>query len=311
MDLQQLQDNFAIDGVLKFTQTEGGLVRAEVKTPACTAELYLQGAHLTLWQPAGQEAVLFLSDRSAFVPGKAIRGGVPVIFPWFGAPADSPIGSQLAAPQDAPMHGFARTSAWTLAFAAMAGDELHLTLTLGPNEASRAVGFDHFQLAYNVVLGAELKLQLTVANQGSAPLHFEEALHTYLAVGDARQVAVIGLSDTEYLDKTEGFKRKRQVESPFKLTGETDRPYLNTVMPVDVDDPVLKRSVSVIKSNSKTTVVWNPWEERCAKLADMAPHGWEAMVCVETANVGENAVELAPQATHTMEARIVVQRYAE
>ncbi len=311
MDLQALNDNFAIPDVLTFTQTEGGLVRADVTTAACTAEIYLHGAHLTLWQPAGQEAVLFLSDRSAFLPAKAIRGGVPVIFPWFGAPTDSPIGSRLAAPADAPMHGFARTSEWKLAFAAMAGDELHLTLTLGPNEASRAVGFDHFQLVYNVVLGAELKLQLTVANQGSAPLHFEEALHTYLSVGDARQVAIIGLSDTEYLDKTDGFKRKRQVESPFKLMGETDRPYLNTVMPVDVDDPVLKRSVSVTKSNSKTTVVWNPWAERCAQLADMSPSGWEAMVCVETANVGENALELAPQSTHTMEARIVVQRYAE
>jgi glucose-6-phosphate 1-epimerase len=311
MDLQALTDNFGIPGVLRFTQTESGLVRADITTPACTAQIYLHGAHLALWQPTDHEAVLFLSDRSAFAPGKAIRGGVPVIFPWFGAPADSPIGSQLAAPADAPMHGFARTSEWTLAFAAMAGDELHMTLTLSPNEASRAVGFDHFQLAYNVVLGAELKLQLTVANQGSAPLHFEEALHTYLSVGDARQVAVIGLSDTEYLDKTDGFKRKRQVESPFMLTGETDRPYLNTVMPVDVDDPVLKRSVSVVKSNSKTTVVWNPWEERCAKLADMSPNGWEAMVCVETANVGENALELAPQKTHTMEARIIVQRYAE
>jgi glucose-6-phosphate 1-epimerase len=304
MDLQQLTDDFAIPGLLAFSQNELGLIRATITTPACTAELYLQGAHLTQWQPMGHGAVLFLSERSAFAPGKAIRGGVPIIFPWFGSRTATPESLRT----DGPSHGFARTCDWTLAFAALAGDDLHLTLTLGPSEASRALGYDHFQLALQLRLGAELNMQLTVANSGTQPLHFEEALHTYLAVGDARQASILGLSGTDYLDKTDNFARKCQKESPLLLTGETDRPYLNTEASVDLEDPVLQRRISVAKSNSKTTVVWNPWSGLCAKLADMAPSGWLQMVCIETANTAEDAITLPPNTHHTMQANITVQK---
>lgn len=303
MNVQELTDHFAIPGVLTFSENENGLIRAAISTPACSAELYLQGAHLTHWQPAGQKPVLFLSERSFFAPGKAIRGGIPIIFPWFGARTATPTSPRT----DGPSHGFARTEEWQLAFAALAGDDLHLSLTLGPSDTSKALGFDRCQVGYQIVLGAELRLQLTVANLADAPLHFEEALHTYLAVGDAHQVAIIGLSDTEYIDKTDGFKRKRQKESPLKLTGETDRPYLDNQNPVNVDDPVLHRRITVDKSNSKSTVVWNPWSEQAAKLADMTPTGWLEMTCIETANVADDAITLAPQQAHTMEAHIFVE----
>jgi len=306
MDLQTLSDNFAIPGVLAFSQNEQGLLRANITTPACTAELYLQGAHLTQWQPAGQQPVLFLSERSFFTPGKAIRGGIPIIFPWFGARTATPDNPRT----DGPSHGFARTAEWTLAFAALAGDDLHLTLTLGPSDASRSLGYDQFALVYEITLGAELHLQLTVNNQGSKPLHFEEALHTYFSIGDAQQVSIIGLSDTEYLDKTDHFKKKHQTDPLLKLTGETDRPYLSTTVPVNIDDPVLKRRITVDKANSQTTVVWNPWSTLTATLPDMSPDCWLTMVCVETANVGPNAITLASGEHHTMEAHLYVQEFA-
>jgi glucose-6-phosphate 1-epimerase len=306
MNLQQLTDNFAIPGVLAFSENEHGLIRASVTTPACTAELYLQGAHLTRWQPTGQKPVLFLSDRSAFTPGKAIRGGVPIIFPWFGGRTATAENQRT----DGPSHGFARTAEWTLTFAALAGDDLHLTLTLAPNDTTRALGYDHFQLAYQLTLGVELRLQLAVSNQASTPLHFEEAFHSYFSVGDAHQVSIIGLSDTNYLDKTDEFKSKHQTETLLKLTGETDRPYLNTVTTINLDDPILNRRITVCKGNSKTTVVWNPWSELTAKLPDMPPDGWLTMVCIETANVAANAITLAPNQQHTMEAHIFVQEFA-
>jgi glucose-6-phosphate 1-epimerase len=303
MDIQTLTERFAIPGVLSFATTEHGLTLATITTPACNAEFYLQGAHLTGWQPAGEQPVLFLSERSAFEPGKAIRGGVPIIFPWFGART-----ATLDSPRtDGPSHGFARTALWELAFAAIAGDDLHLTLTLAPNDASRALGYDHFQLAYQLILGSELRMSLTVANPGTAPLHFEEALHTYLRVGDARRVRISGLSDTDYIDKTDGFKRKHQIETTLTLTGETDRPYLNTEQTVALDDPVLKRGIAVSKSGSRTTVVWNPWLELSAKLSDMSPDGWQTMTCIETANAADNALTLQPGAQHTMQAHITVQ----
>jgi glucose-6-phosphate 1-epimerase len=306
MDLQNLTDHFAIPGVLAFDEPHPGMIRASITTPACTAELYLQGAHLTQWQPTGQKPVLFLSDSSAFAPDKAIRGGVPIIFPWFGPRTATPENPRT----DGPSHGFARTSEWTLAFAAIAGDDLHLTLTLGPDDTSRALGYDQFQLAYQLTLGTELRLQLAVANRSSTPLHFEEALHAYFSVGDVQQISIIGLSDTEFLDKADDFKRKHQSAPLLKLTGETDRPYLNTVTTINLDDPILNRRITIGKANSKTTVIWNPGSELTAKLPDMAPDGWRSMVCIETANAVSNAITLAPGGQYTMEAHIFVQDFA-
>jgi len=306
MDLQTISNQFTIPGVLAFSQTEQGLIRANITTPACTAELYLQGAQITQWQPTGQQPVLFLSERSFFTPGKAIRGGIPIVFPWFGARTATPDDPRT----DGPSHGFARISEWTLAFAALAGDDLHLTLTLGASDTSRSLGYDQFALAYEITLGVELNVKLTVTNQGSKPLHFEEAFHTYFSIGDSQQVSIIGLSDTEYLDKIDDFKRKRQTDPLLKLTGETDRPYLDTLVPVNIDDPVLRRRITVDKAESKSTVVWNPWSTLTATLPDMSPDCWLTMVCIETANVATNAITLASGEHHSMEAHIFVQQFA-
>ena len=305
--LAELNAEFGMDGVLRFAEGLGGLMCAEVTTPACAATVFLHGAHLTHWQPSGAEPVIFLSEKSLFAEAKAIRGGVPVIFPWFGARQWAADGS---ARTDGPQHGFARTASWDVAFAAMVGEELHLTLTLGPSEASRVLGYDGFQLAYELVLGRTLRMRLSVANVGEGPLKFEEALHTYLAVGEAEQLRIEGLGGTEFLDKTDGFKRKRQEADVLTLIGETDRPYLNTEAAVTVSDPEMGRKIVVAKSGSRTTVVWNPWVALAAKLADLGDEEWRRFVCVETANVAEDAVTLQPKEAHVMEARISVEELA-
>ena len=185
-----------------------------------------------------------------------------------------------------------------------------LTLTLGPSDTSRSLGFDNFALVYEITLGTELDVKLTVTNQGTKPLHFEEAFHTYFSIGDSQQVSIIGLSDTEYLDKTDGFKRKRQTDPLLKLTGETDRPYLDTLVPINIDDPVLRRRITIDKAGSQTTVVWNPWSALTATLPDMSPLCWLTMLCIETANVTTNAITLASGDHHCMEAHIFVQQFA-
>jgi len=298
--LDQLNASFAIAGVLSFDEHDS-LIRAHITTPACSGEVYLHGAHITAWQPAGQQPGLFLSDKSAFAPDKAIRGGIPLIFPWFGARTATPESQRT----DGPSHGFARIQPWQLDFAAYAADELHLSLTLEPTELSRSLGFDKFLLAYQITFGKELKLRLSVANDGTQPLHFEEALHTYLHVGDVENARVHGLFETEYLDKTDNFARKTQTEPILTFTGLTDRPYLNTTSPIVVDDPALDRRITVTKANSRTTVVWNPWAN--AGIADMSDDGWHRMLCVESANVGEDAVTLRPQEAHVMETAISIE----
>ncbi len=316
MELAELQQRFGIPGVLAFEKASSGLVAAKVTSAAAEATIYMQGAHVAHWKPAGQTPVIFLSQRAEFAPGKAIRGGVPVIFPWFGERHDGKTG---------PMHGFARLSEWGLAFAGMSGDDLHLAFTLAPNELSHNLGFDHFKLSYRVTVGRKLSLEMTVANDSGsggakpgdaatehmaangAPLVFEQALHTYYEVDDAQQVSIDGLGGVTFLDKVDEMKRKVQPAGALKLEGRTDRPYLNTTATCVLHDPAGKRRIVVAKSGSNSTVVWNPWKELTANMVDMEPDAWLHMTCIETANVAENAITLQPGATHTMRADISVE----
>jgi glucose-6-phosphate 1-epimerase len=266
-----------------------GLQRVVIATPAAEACVYLHGAHVTHYQPRDHRPVLFTSAQSYFAPGKPIRGGVPVIFPWFGPHPTDPA---------RPAHGWARTSPWTLQDVSDDGhDGVNVTLQLGPA--------DGFILACRVHVGPQLTMELDVQNVAAAPQTFEEALHTYLAVADVRQVRIDGLLGRQYLDKVDGMKRKTE-DGPVTLTGETDRVYLDTPDTVTVRDPAAGRQITVSKKGSASTVVWNPWVEKAKRLPDFGDDEWPKMLCIETANVADNAVTLAPGQKHTMRARLRV-----
>jgi len=288
----ELNEHFGMAGVLAFRE-EHGLIFADITTPVAKASVCLQGAHVLDWQPTGQEKVLFLSAKSDMAPGKAIRGGIPVLFPWFGPRHDG---------KEGPMHGFARIQPWTLSFAALAGDDFHMTFTLGANDLSRGLGFDHFRVAYQVSFGKALKLQLTVANDGAEPLVFEEGLHTYFHVKDVHEITLAGLDGTHYIDKVDGFKVKPQIDGPMHITGPTDRVYGNTTATCTITDPGFKRAVTIEKAGSETTVVWNPWKE----MPDVQPDGWHEFACCETVNAGDQTVTLGPGKARAMEAHIAV-----
>jgi glucose-6-phosphate 1-epimerase len=301
IDINQLKEHFGISGVLDFHATASGLVYARVTTPRATATVYIQGAHLAAWQPKGQQPAIFISRKSDLAPGKAIRGGVPIAFPWFATRHDGKPG---------PSHGFARIQDWTLAFAAMAGDELHLTFTLGPTEISRNLGYDNFRLAYELIIGRTLTMQLTVANDAAAPLVFEEALHTYYAVADIHEATVDGLDGVTYVDKTDKFQLKVQ-RGAVAISEPSDRVYFNTESTCVLHDTGGKRRVTIAKTGSNTTVVWNPWESGAAKLPDLDPTEWHEYIAVETANAAVNAITLAPGATHVMQAHVTVEDVKE
>ena len=290
MDITALNENFGIPGVLTFDQ-HGELARAVITAPTASATVYLQGAHVAEWQPTGHQPVLFTSGNSAYKKAKAIRGGIPVIFPWFGDRHDG---------QPGPAHGFARTEEWEFGFAALADGELHMSLLLMPNETSRALGFDHFRVAYHLTIGRELHLKLTVVSDAETPLVYEEAFHTYFAVGDIRQTSVTGLHNVEYLDKRDAGAKKTQTEDPLILTRDTDRVYLDTTSTCIIDDKTNARRITVAKTNSSTTIVWNPWAELTAKMADMEPGGWEGMICIESANAADASITLAHGEIHHM-----------
>ena len=274
----------------------GGLARARVSGARADGEVYLHGAHVTRWQPHGSAPVLFLSERATYAPGKAIRGGVPLIFPWFGPHPVDP---------RAPAHGFVRSRPWRLVTSGPGADgAVVIELALDDDETTRALWPSAFRLRYRVTVAQTLTLALEVTNTSPATFTFETALHSYLAVGDVHDVAITGLADTPYIDKVEAMTRKRHGGEPLRLTGETDRVFLGTRARCVVTDPVLGRRIVLDKAGSATTVVWNPWATKAAEIADLAPDDWRHMVCVETANAADDAITLAPGARHVTSATI-------
>ena len=296
----ELNSRFAIPGVVKIDPGSGGLTRVVINSGGGAAHVYLHGAHVTHYQPRGQEPVLFLSQKSNFAPGKAIRGGVPVIFPWFGPKANEP---------SAPMHGFARVLDWELTQTRqISGDTVIAQFELKPNDATRAAWPHDFRLQYEVAVGPTLALTLRVTNAGKAGIHFEEALHNYLAVGDVRSARIDGLAGRRFIDKVDGMRAKIQPPGPIRIEAETDRVYLDTEDAVTVSDTVLLRALRVEKQGSRSTVLWNPWIAKAKAMADFGDEEWPRMLCVETANVAENAIVLQPGEVHTMRAQISVSR---
>ncbi len=278
---------------VRLVHTGDGLPRLEVTSPAAAAELFCHGAQLTRWTPAGlSRNVIWTSAHSYFEPGKPIRGGVPICFPWFGPHPDDPA---------QPAHGFVRLADWTLREAAESGDgTVTLAFELTSDAATRRSWPHDFRLTQSYSIGATLGMTLRVENTGAAPFTFEEALHTYFAVGDIEETSIAGLEETEYLDKVLGFARRRQGGEALRFTGETDRVYLETGAECRIADPGWQRQINVAKTKSKTTVVWNPWSGRARELKDFGDEEWRGMVCVESANVGAAAVRLAPGQAHAM-----------
>ncbi len=250
MRADELTVEFGIAGVLGFVDTAQGLVKGVISLGGMAGEFYLQGAQLTGWQPANQRAVLFTSPSSAFAPGRAIRGGIPVIFPWFGPNRQTPA---------APQHGFARTAPWHLDSVEVAGEDA-LTLTFGLADADAASAFwpEPFRATYKVTFAQGLSLQLAVQNRSTRPIFFEEAPHTYFAISDISHVAVSGLEGTTYIDKTDAAKRKPQTDPPISVTAETDRIYLDTPPRCAIEDHGWHRRIVIEKDGAASTVLWNP-----------------------------------------------------
>lgn len=259
-------------------------MRLDISTATATAEIYLYGAHVANYQPVGQPPVLFLSKKSFIEPGKAIRGGVPLIFPWFGPRAGF------------PAHGFVRTAEWSLESLTMNDGDVNVVLSFTSNDATLAAWPHEFVIRHRITVGDSLGMILEVENTSGAPFTYEDALHTYFTVADALEVNVSGLDGAEYLDGVDAGQRKRQAGS-IRIERETDRLYLNTTTTCTVDDPSLRRRIVVEKSGSNSTVVWNPWEGKGMSLADLAEE-WPQMICIETVNARENAITLAPGERH-------------
>jgi glucose-6-phosphate 1-epimerase len=295
-EIEALNELFAIGDIARVVAGNGGLPKVQIVSPEAVGEIYLHGAQVTAWQPKGHDEVLFLSQQSRWEEGRAIRGGIPVCFPWFRAKTDDP---------KAPAHGFARTRSWELKSVAQQTNGVVMTLTTASDEASRRWWPHNVALQLQVTMGSQLELALTATNTGTAPLSFEEALHTYHRVGDVAAVSVTGLDGVTFLDNMDGNRAKIQ-NGYVVFAAPTDNAYLNTEGQLALIDPLLQRRITIEKRSSSTTVVWNPWASGAQSMADLGDDEWRQMACVEASNILSNAVTLSAGESHTMEAIISV-----
>jgi glucose-6-phosphate 1-epimerase len=269
-----------IPGRVAISSGSGGLPKINVQTDSSAAEIYLHGAHVTGFQKNGEPPLLFMSAKSYFAPGKPIRGGVPICYPWFGN-RDGDVA-----------HGFARIMEWELVKTSVAADGavvLHFRLPEIPGRAA----WKNLRTEFIVTVSDKLTMELIATNGSPAAttMEIENCLHTYFHVGDIGGVTIHGLKGATFLDKTDNGAEKLETHEALPIVAETNRVYHDTPGTIEIVDAKLKRTIRVEKSGSKDTVVWNPWTTQI--MADFDPAEHKRMICVEAGNVGRNKIALA------------------
>lgn len=279
-------------GRVMFLDGQSELPMLEVSTPWSTAEVYLHGAHVTGFRKKNEPPLLFMSQCSRFAPDQPLRGGVPVIFPWFGAR------------EGMPQHGFARLKTWELKEFSPAPDG-SVSVRFRLPECPETSAFPPFTADYTVTVDAALTLRLAVTNNATdESFTFENCLHTYFEVGDVSAIAISGLRGVKYLDKVANFARKTETEGAIRIVSEVDRVYLNTTETVQISDPRFGRRIAIDKQGSLSTVVWNPWILKAQQMPDFGNDEYQRMVCVESGNVASNQITLPPGESSTLTVRI-------
>jgi D-hexose-6-phosphate mutarotase len=268
------------------TTGKGNLPLLTISTPRSAAEIYLHGAHITHFQKNGEPPLLFMSRQSWFAADKPIRGGVPIILPWFGNR------------EGEPAHGLARILAWELVETSTepnGGVRVRLRLP----QKSLKPEWSVLKAEFIVTVADSLTMELITTNTSAdKTLEIEDCLHTYFHVGDIGAVSITGLQGASYLDNAAGGngERKTDSEAVLKITKETNRLYLNTTSTVEIRDEKFQRKIRVEKENSQSTVIWNPWTTQ--KMPDdFNPADHKDMVCVESGNIRQNKIALAPGQT--------------
>ena len=297
-ELANLNEKYGIRDQLVFTEGPGELITAEISNSHGEATVALHGGHILSFRPRDCEPVLWLSRKSYFKPGKAIRGGIPVCWPWF---ADHPTDT------DKPAHGFVRTAVWSVSETeTLADDSTRLKLSVADSEETMKLWPHRFRLELDCTVSDVLTTKLIATNTGSKPFICGGALHSYFNISAVSNILIKGLEDCAYKDKVDQFRRKVQ-EGPVSVRSETDRIYLDTKADCIIVDSGMQRRIRVIKKGSRTTVVWNPWIDKARKMADFGDDEYNGMVCVETANADADVITLAPGGTHILESRIYLE----
>jgi len=271
--ISELNRQFGIDEAIVFAQRQD-LAVAQITTATAKAEIALQGAQVLSYRPADQAPVLWLSDCANFEIGKAIRGGVPICWPWFGERASSIDGEIY------PQHGFARTCQWHVLSTAITDGvaivefelPMHGTELLSDTHRYLSREVRHLNLRYEVRIGSSLTMKLTTVNHGEDPITLTQALHSYFHVGDISDTELKGLDDHHYYDKTQQMREFRS-NGTLTIDQEIDRIYLKPPTAVSIVDKALDRIIEVSSPASESCVVWNPWVKKARAMPDFSDQG--------------------------------------
>jgi glucose-6-phosphate 1-epimerase len=295
MNIDELDDQFCIEGELGFAELENDQIFITISNKHADADICLYGAHVTSFKPRNTLDILWLSPESEFEVGKPIRGGIPVCFPWFGVnKTDSSL----------PPHGFARLMYWeVLQTATKPTGETEVVLQLCSSDETRSYWPHDFCLQMNIVVGKVLKINMVVTNTSNQIFNYSGALHSYFSLSAIENLSIKGLQGAEYLDLVSS-EHKNQEEEYLQIQEETDFHFLNTEADVIIDDSIFRRRIKIAKSGSKVTTVWNPWIEKCARISGLPDNAYETFVCVETVNAFDDTIKLAPGESHTTTAII-------
>jgi len=283
---------YVIDGELQFSESGHGFIFAEINNARAHATISTYSGQVLSFRPKdSQDDLLFISDKAYYEDGKAIKGGIPVCWPWFGADPENP---------DRPAHGFVRNRQWQVTGSESLSDgSTKIVMSMTDNDATRALWPHPFRLDIEITVGDSLKVELVTHNTGNDSVTISQALHTYFRVGDIRKVSVLGLDGIQYLDKTNDSARMTQ-SGPVTVCGEVDRIYIDVTGDLTIDDSSLGRKIIIASSGCSTAVVWNPWVGIAASMADLDDDDYQRMLCVETANAGPDKVEIAAGEAHRL-----------
>lgn len=275
----------------EIRMSDSGYVTIKIQNESATAKIALQGAHVFEYTRYAEPPLLWVSKEARFEQGKAIRGGIPICWPWFGKLPEAP---------EWPQHGFVRTALWKLKEVREPNDLLtEVTLTLDHTQVKQEFFPYRFLVSMQISISDKLTVSLTTQNRDDRPFTVTEALHTYFDVGSIAAVNIVGLENVTYADALDRFRKKTSTH-PIGITQETDRVYLDTEDTVILQDERYGRTIIIGKSGSRSTVVWNPWIDKAAAMPDFDAEGYTSMVCIETANALENSIALAPGEAHTI-----------
>jgi glucose-6-phosphate 1-epimerase len=280
-------------GDVRLVKDDNGLEYIEIENQYASAKLALQGAHVMHWQPkSSNEPVLWLSSNARYIPGRSIRGGVPVCWPWFGAhPTDSSY---------CP-HGFARVVPWELKESSrLKNGTTRVLLEMTQTDLAKKQLSYPYVFTLEITVGNSLRMEMTTTNLANHPFMIGEAFHTYFNVSDVANTKITGLENVVYSDKVEGYVRNVQ-HGALQFDGEFDRVYLSSGEDCMIHDSGFGRTIHVAKSGSNTTVIWTPGAEKAGQMGDMGTADeWRKMLCVESANAMQNSVTIFPNETHKM-----------